>query len=1352
MITVSIGGVNRPYLVPGSASIQWAKRGRSTARFKLRDVAGEYRPTIGSPVVLTDGTTTFRGLVTGFTEMRDEGILRSTSFDVHCRDYGAILDRRFVARRYPALTLASTIYADLVATYLSGEGFNADGMEGFAQIPDDLVFDYRPLAECLSQITDLTGEDWWIGGSDGKHLYATSLVTAPEAPFAIAEGSLNWRDLSTEYDSRAYRNRQHVRTAVSLGSGAVTETFTGNGSQWFFATQFVLNEAPTVTVGGVAQAVYRYGVDPYPAAGWFWIPGGSGVQQGTQTAPGVGVAIVVAYPSGGYTSNVITRDNSAEQAARAAIEGGSGIWESVEDARNVDNLTIAETLGDGLLDRYGEFPQTINYETDHPGLEIGMAQEATLPANGIGGETLGPELVINGTFDDDTGWTLSGTLVSEGKLNVPGVGTAGREDAGITAGHTYRVSFTLSDYGYGHIYVQLGGTTLSAARSGDGAHTFDMTVESVTAGGVVIGGDVFNARVDNFSVKRISYTASIYYVTAIESRAIERGFNLDSGIARPDNDGYHFRHRVSLSSGRDQTAWLQWLASTLAAAKTPDIGGDTTIIEGGTAVDVPDVTNVICGAPFAVQTSTGWGISIPTTFNAPSPLGEGDAEFSAYELHYQIDSGEGVSLGVLQAPVAAGDTIIVNAVIPYQYAACVVNVYPVSRSAVAADALNLDSGPHGTVAWDPYLPAPEVRVFRAGVLDRGTNTYALTMRWDTLGEKVLIDWVCGLPTIRANWSAFAPWSRRGGVEQPGPEKYAESDFEAAPSSSLRYRRGALAIEITDPVEGEEIEIVAVSYDRYGQPNRDEFGNVTGPTVTLLVPAPTAVVLAPPGPVQNVTHSDPEFTEQSPNAKIRIKVNYDPPATLNGFDRVPVYVEAPDQSAGGTGLVAGGTIEADSVALGEWKPEPVGTFPHVAGKPIVLEVPQPHWPSESWRFYIGSANALAQAPLVRAGQTGATPSFVVTVEQWTAAAATGVEYAPLIVRAGILTARNEVINVDGKLKRLVSFAFTEPTDSRYAGVTIEAVDSFGNVLNSIDFGRGQVGGTNLATIVVDEPATVGKLRYRFLSYSAAGTNAFVSGITPVVEIDAGTDAGVIDLRQILLTTIAAHLGVTSGVFGVLPSGITETLIANAAVTTNKIVDEAVGTNKIAPFATTAAKIANAAIQNAHFDRATANKIAIINADIVDLAAAKINAGTLAAGVIYTGTINANQVNAGLFNGHSLILNKNGVTTTIDNIFDGLGYIGIEVAGNVSGWRGLLWEASAYFDVGGVQTAAVGSLYSSGGIVSGGVKLNKTSGSDSCELTPVELKFNGTKVMGPRQTVASDTLANLYTACRTLGFIA
>lgn len=383
-LSLIIAGVERIGIYrPGSGSINRQIKGRSTASFMLFDATQVFRPAVGSPVSFDDTVTTFAGTIDKITEIRDgDGLLDQVRFNCDCVDYSEAFDRRIVWRRYPSGSIFNAIISDIVTNFLDDEGFDITHVDGFGVIANDLDFQGRSVAECLNTLSDMSGEQWWTLGHE---LWFKSVAFAPLAAFGISDTSANWRGLEVEYSRAMYRNRQWVRAGVNLSYGVQTETHTGDGSTYFWPTEWALSSAPRVTVGGVVQTIYEAGVDPQPSAGWFWIRGGRGVYQGQASPPGVGVAVVVEY--GQFASNSVKAEDTAEIAARAAVEGNSGIYESVTEARDVDRKETADDLAAGLLARNKILPKTIRYETDNGGLNPGDAQVVDLSANNISSET-----------------------------------------------------------------------------------------------------------------------------------------------------------------------------------------------------------------------------------------------------------------------------------------------------------------------------------------------------------------------------------------------------------------------------------------------------------------------------------------------------------------------------------------------------------------------------------------------------------------------------------------------------------------------------------------------------------------------------------------------------------------------------------------------------------------------------------------------------------------------------------------------------------------------------------------------------------------------------------------------------
>jgi hypothetical protein len=170
-----------------------------------------------------------------------------------------------------------------------------------------------------------------------------------------------------------------------------------------------------------------------------------------------------------------------------------------------------------------------------------------------------------------------------------------------------------------------------------------------------------------------------------------------------------------------------------------------------------------------------------------------------------------------------------------------------------------------------------------------------------------------------------------------------------------------------------------------------------------------------------------------------------------------------------------------------------------------------------------------------------------------------------------------------------------------------------------------------------PSSVEYWQFRARSVNHAKVRNSTSA--PTSNVTVPSSAGV-DLTAYDPAKIAAHLGTTSGVFGVLPNAITESLVQNFALTnisladgaaitrvlaagavdtakladlavaSSKLADAAVSTAKMADLAVDAAKLANSAVTTTKIANAAVGSAAIANAAIGSAAIANLAVGSAA----------------------------------------------------------------------------------------------------------------------------------------------
>jgi hypothetical protein len=138
-------------------------------------------------------------------------------------------------------------------------------------------------------------------------------------------------------------------------------------------------------------------------------------------------------------------------------------------------------------------------------LEDTTARSSTTPSEYCSTQAAtGPNLVTNGTFDSDTDWTKgTGWAISGGTASCDGTQTASsslQQNAVVTTGHVYKVTFTVSNYSAGQLRPILDGNAGGTYRSANGTYS-----EYITAAGgngiFYIQGNVnFIGDIDNVEV------------------------------------------------------------------------------------------------------------------------------------------------------------------------------------------------------------------------------------------------------------------------------------------------------------------------------------------------------------------------------------------------------------------------------------------------------------------------------------------------------------------------------------------------------------------------------------------------------------------------------------------------------------------------------------------------------------------------------------------------------------------------------------------------------------------------------------------------------------------------------------
>ena len=369
---------------------------RNTCRFVLVDIDDVHEVLVGQEVeVYHEGVLIFAGSVDAVAD--DYPSFKETNvahmIAVSCVDHTALADRHLVAERKedPGQT-PGAIVRDLIATYLAQEGITEGTVEDGFEI-GVVVFNYRTVAECLDELAQLVGFQWWVDYQ--RQLHFLAFDSAPAAAWALTDAGRTFARLVRNRSREQYRNRQILRAGRDVTESTRVESFKGDGDMQTFSVGLPIAKVPAIRVNAVTKTVGIQGVDDEDAFDWYWNQGSKQVTQQRDAAE-LSSSDTLEVTYFGFLEIIVQTQSESEIAARAAIEGGSGIWEAIEDdpsidnealvAENVSNLAIQKAAG--LLRRFARIPVLADISTHKPGLASGTKQTISLAREKLDGDYL----------------------------------------------------------------------------------------------------------------------------------------------------------------------------------------------------------------------------------------------------------------------------------------------------------------------------------------------------------------------------------------------------------------------------------------------------------------------------------------------------------------------------------------------------------------------------------------------------------------------------------------------------------------------------------------------------------------------------------------------------------------------------------------------------------------------------------------------------------------------------------------------------------------------------------------------------------------------------------------------------
>jgi hypothetical protein len=367
-IRVFING-SEPWL-PGShperGTVRWERSlsSRGNASFTILTSSGTpYLPQAGDRVQIYAGNTLEWAGVVESTEERSNCGKYPIWCDVRCGDLASILDARvvgFILSQFWGGS-AATAVANLTAWFLQGSGITfeypdyAVSHKPFDITLGEMLLNHIPFSEALNQICDAAGVKYSLD-QYGVLRLVDPLVGSTPAPRSITDGQDGLMSISVARNGGGrYANRIWVKTNNAIATTWV-DTFPDDWYRFwgqptapfiYIPTTYPISNAvgtwPSVTIDGVPQTIVDIGLISTSEYDWYVIDEGRGMFRNPFKAPIDPDAIVV-----------VTYDNplkGAVHAEDAAEIAACGLWEAVEEVKDLTDSDAALAIAQGLLDQ-----------------------------------------------------------------------------------------------------------------------------------------------------------------------------------------------------------------------------------------------------------------------------------------------------------------------------------------------------------------------------------------------------------------------------------------------------------------------------------------------------------------------------------------------------------------------------------------------------------------------------------------------------------------------------------------------------------------------------------------------------------------------------------------------------------------------------------------------------------------------------------------------------------------------------------------------------------------------------------------------------------------------------------------
>jgi len=386
-ITVLINGQDKTSIVGKTEPlniIDILTKEVDTCTLSIIDTAGGNKPTIGQEVLIFYRQTTtstpiliFGGRIDEIPQQRLT--IGKYTYTITCTDFTQDLNRRQVVEVYQAQT-AGDIIKDFIPTYAPTLGtFHVqDG-----PTIDYISFNYRYPFDCLTELAELTGYDWYVDYEKNIHFFSEETNSAP---YDLTETSASgdYKDLIFTIMKQDLRNAITVRGGYEF-SALYTQIREADGEQTSFNIDYEPFTPITVEIDtGGGYVLKTLGIDNIDTSGTDFVVNVSEkvIKNSDLATLSAGDKIRIKYK---YKKPILAYVEDEDSIAlMKQYEGGDGVYEAplvVDDT--IETKDQARTRGLAEINQYSNPLIEGTFMTTQYGYKSGQRLLINIPTRGI---------------------------------------------------------------------------------------------------------------------------------------------------------------------------------------------------------------------------------------------------------------------------------------------------------------------------------------------------------------------------------------------------------------------------------------------------------------------------------------------------------------------------------------------------------------------------------------------------------------------------------------------------------------------------------------------------------------------------------------------------------------------------------------------------------------------------------------------------------------------------------------------------------------------------------------------------------------------------------------------------------